>query len=146
MAHTSEFGTYRKMHRAPVKLQQGLILGHHDPTELQQRQSCPYITNPDGTIRITFAIELVFLTPQSCCSGSEPSSSRLLRSRAKRCAASPPIVLRNSVAPIRSSIVKRLAVGALCSWPFEYACDGSNHAVSHPRGRPLAGTWIALPV
>ena len=48
----------------------------------------------------------LFSASQGWCSGSEPSSSRLLRSKAKRCAASPPIVLRNSLAPIRPSSVK----------------------------------------
>ena len=88
----------------------------------------------------------LFFTSRGCCSGSEPSSSRLLRSKAKRCAASPPIVLRNSLAPIRSSSVKWHAVCALCSWLVGYKCDDRNQAVSHPRGRLLAGTWPALPV
>ena len=86
---------------------------------------------------LPFQLNLFFVS-QGCCSGSEPSSSRLLHSNAKRCAASPPIVSRNSLAPIRSSSVKWHAVGALCSWLVGYKCDACNQAVSHPRGRPLA--------
>ena len=82
----------------------------------------------------------LFFTSQGWCSGSEPASSRVPRSN------SPPTVSRNSLAPIRSSSVKRHAVGALCSWLVGHKCDDCNRAVSHPKGRPLAGTWPALPV
>ena len=135
-----------KMHHALVKQQRGLILGHHTPTELHQRQ-LPIHHKLDAS---PFQLNC-FFTSQGCCSGSEPSSSRLLRSKAKRCAASPPIVLRNSLAPIRSSCVKWHAVGALCSWLVElllpvptralFSCLMASRAASR---RCLHKCWVLL--
>ena len=99
MAHMKEIGTSRKIHKAPVKMQQGLILGHCAPTELQQRPRPTHLAISSGSRRRT-----CFLTSQGWCSGSEPSFSRLLRSKAKRCAASPPTVSRSSLAQIRPQV------------------------------------------